>query len=56
MLGRGVLLALREGGMIIFRSLARRLRIDHKKLRRGISVLINAGLVEEVRIRVSDGR
>jgi len=51
-----ILNALREGDMISFRSLARRLRVNHKKLKRGISVLVKAGLVEEVQIRVSDGR
>jgi len=51
-----VLNMLKDGEMISFRSLARRLGVNHKKLKKNISVLIRNDLIEEVQIKVSDGR
>ncbi len=51
-----ILNILRDNEMVSFRSLSRRLGINHKKLKRNINLLVKAGLVEEVQIMVSDGR
>jgi len=51
-----VLNMLKDGEMISFRSLARRLGVNHKKLKKNISALIRNDLIEEVQIKVSDGR
>lgn len=42
--------------MASFRLLSRRLRVNHKKLKSNLKPLLSYGIIEEVQIKVADGR
>lgn len=52
----GVIATLVDEEMASFRLLSRRLRVNHKKLKNNLRPLLSYGIIEEVQIRVSDGR
>lgn len=52
----GALLTLLGEDMLSFRALSRRLRVNNKKLKSNLRSLLDEGLIEEVQIRVADGR
>lgn len=50
------LLTLLHEEMLSFRALSRRLRVNNKRLRSNLRSLLDEELIEEVQIRVADGR
>ena len=52
----GVINILASEEMASFRCLSRRLRVNHKRLKSNLKPLLDLGIIEEVQIRVSDGR
>lgn len=50
------LLTLFHEDMLSFRALSRRLRVNNKRLRNNLRPLLEEGLIEEIQIRVADGR
>lgn len=52
----GVISVLADEDMASFRLLSRRLKINHKKLKKTLKLLLDLEIIEEIQIRVSDGR
>lgn len=52
----GIIVTLANEEMASFRLLSRRLRVNHKKLKNNLVPLLSYGIIEEIQIRVSDGR
>ncbi len=51
-----IIVILMNDGPLSLRSLARRLRINHKKLSRNLKRLIATNFIEEMQVRVSNSR
>ncbi|MEM2007052.1 MAG: hypothetical protein QXG17_07290 [Sulfolobales archaeon] len=51
-----VIMTLVNEDMASFRLLSRRLRVNHKKLKSNLKPLLSCGIIEEVQIKVADGR
>ena len=52
----GIIVILMNDGPLSLRSLARRLRVNHKKLGRNLRKLIATDFIEEMQVKVSDNR
>ena len=52
----GIIVILMNDGPLSLRSLARRLKVNHKKLSRNLRKLIVTNFIEEMQIKVSDNR
>lgn len=51
-----VIMILIDEDMASFRLLSRRLKVNHKRLRSNLRPLLTYGIIEEVQIKVADGR